>query len=117
TGTNYVLPYLRGHGVGQVDILVATHGHADHVNGITELVPLLSPEQIWVGDDDLERPVDRALYDAAQEHGVPYHRPHQRWREVHIGEVRIEILPMPPAESINDGSLVLRICYEDFCAM
>lgn len=117
TGTNYVLPYLRAHGVGQVDILVATHGHADHVNGITELVPLLSPTQIWVGDHDLERPVDRALYDVAREHGVPYVQPHRLWREVQIGETRIEILPMGHTDSINDGSVVLRICYADFCAL
>lgn len=117
TGAQYVLPYLRGHGVGTVDILVATHGHADHVNGITELVPLLNPEQVWVGDDDLERPVDRALFDAAKAHDVPYLRPHQHWQEVTIGPSRIEVLPMQNTESINDGSLVLRICYKDFCAM
>lgn len=117
TGTKYVLPYLRAHGVGKVDILVATHGHADHANGITELVPLLSPKQVWAGDHDLERTVDRALYDAAQEHGVPYIQPHRGWREVQIGPTRIEILPMGHTESINDGSVVLRICYADFCAM
>lgn len=117
TGAKYVLPYLRAHGVQHVDVMVATHGHADHANGVTELLPLLKPSQVWVGADNLERPVDRALYDVARAHGVPYIAPHRHWEAVHIGKTRIEILPMGMPSSINDGSLMLRICYEDFCAL
>lgn len=117
TGVKYVLPYLRGHGVSHVDILIATHGHADHINGVTELLPVLTPTQVWTGVHDLERDVDRALYDTARMHGVPYIQPHRHWREVHIGPTRLEVLPMGNPETINDGSLMLRICYGDFCAM
>lgn len=117
TGTQYVLPYLRAHGVAKVDILVATHGHADHIAGITELVPLIRPSQVWVGNHDLQRPMESELYLAAKRAGARYAQPHFLWEAVDIGDVRLEILPVDGLDASNDGSLAMRLCYRDFCAL
>lgn len=117
TGTRYVVPYLRGLGIGRVHTLVATHGDADHIAGITELVPLVRPERVWVGNHDLQRPLELALYQAAKAARIPYAIPHEAWRSAHIGEVVLEFLPAAYGGSSNDGSVVIRLCYHDFCAL
>lgn len=37
-GTNVVLPYLKGLGVTQLNYVVASHYHADHIGGIDEVI-------------------------------------------------------------------------------
>lgn len=117
TGARYVLPYLRGIGVRRIHTLIATHGDADHIAGITELVPLVQPDRIWVGNHDLRRPLERALYQAAKAQRIPYALPHAAWRDVTIGAVTLQFLPVDHDESSNDGSLVIRLCYDAICAL
>lgn len=117
TGGRYVMPYLRAHGHTRVDILVASHGDADHIAGVVELLPVLRPSQVWVGNHDMRRGLERALYQAAKTQGVRYVQPHFSWEQVEIGEVRLEILPVDGLESSNDGGLSFRLCYRRFCAL
>lgn len=117
TGGRYVMPYLRAHGHTRVDILVASHGDADHIAGVVELLPVLRPSQVWVGNHDMRRGLERALYQAAKAQGVRYVQPHFEWQEVQIGEVRLEILPVDGLDSSNDGGLSFRLCYRRFCAL
>lgn len=117
TGTQYVLPYLRAHGVKHVDILVATHGDADHIAGITELVPLLRPSDVWTGNNDFRRQMEVDLYLAAKKANARYTQPHFVWQEVRLGETTLEILPVDGLDSSNDGGLTMRLCYRDFCAL
>lgn len=118
-GRAAVLSFLRGRGIHRVDVFISSHGHADHAGGLVELMPLLRPREIWVGATDLENNrMDQALRAAADRHGV-------RWVEVDgeasrlvRGSTIIDILPrMPEAPSINDASLVLRLCFEGTCML
>lgn len=117
TGMRYIVPYLRAHGAQHVDILVASHGDADHIAGLVELIPNLQPEVLWVGNHNLKRPLEQALYLQAKALDVPYLQPHFLWERVDIGEVGLEILAVDRLESSNDGGLSFRLCYRDFCAL
>lgn len=117
TGTRYVIPYLRAHGTRRVDVLVATHGDADHINGIIELVQTLRPRAIWVGGLTLERHADRALYLEAKAIGAPVVSAHERWERAMIGDVALNFLPSDRYDSSNDGSLAFQLVYRDFQAL
>ena len=46
-----VLTYLQGQGVGDIDLLVATHPHADHIGGLTAVLGQYQVSEIWVNGD------------------------------------------------------------------
>jgi len=46
-----VLTYLQGQGVGDIDLLVATHPHADHIGGLTAVLSQYQVSEIWVNGD------------------------------------------------------------------
>lgn len=117
TGARYVVPYLRAHGVKRVDWLVGTHGDADHVMGIIELVPVLRPTAVWVGGRDLDRYAQLQLYLAAKAEGVPFISAHEAWEELRVGDTKIVFLPSDRHDSSNDGSLAFVVEYRGFRAL
>jgi beta-lactamase superfamily II metal-dependent hydrolase len=46
-----VLAYLQGQGVADIDLLVATHPHADHIGGLADVVAQYQVSEIWVNGD------------------------------------------------------------------
>ena len=121
TGSRTVLPYLRLLGYGRVDVLVATHDDADHLAGIAELVPYLSPSQVWTGALDASKPLVRSLHTNAARVGATLMQPDQPASRLQLRDgprsLRIESLPRLAQTPGNNGSLVLRICDGAFCAL
>lgn len=51
TPTNQdVLKYLRNFGVDQIDLMVNTHPHGDHLGGLPTVLAAIPTDQIWVSD-------------------------------------------------------------------
>jgi hypothetical protein len=46
-----VLAYLQSQGVSDIDLLVATHPHADHIGGLTDVLAQYRVSEIWVNGD------------------------------------------------------------------
>jgi competence protein ComEC len=46
-----VLAYLQGQGIGDIDLLVATHPDADHIGGLTDVLAQYQVNEIWVNGD------------------------------------------------------------------
>jgi competence protein ComEC len=48
-GADTVIPYLRRHGIRRLDLLVLTHGHADHTGGAAAVLGNLPVAHLWLG--------------------------------------------------------------------
>jgi competence protein ComEC len=46
-GGRVLVPYLRGRGIGRVDMLVVSHQDADHAGGASSLLHALPVQQVW----------------------------------------------------------------------
>lgn len=52
-GTRIVLPFLLKTGI-RIKWMIVSHFHPDHVRGILDLLPLLHPQEIWIGPAPVE---------------------------------------------------------------
>jgi competence protein ComEC len=98
---------LLGRGVRRIDLLVASHDHADHLAGLEGITEWAAVGRVWHADQGAEALA--ALVVEMRAAGVPVEVPGPGW-EAAIGAFRIDVLgPVRSYASSNDGSLVLRV--------
>jgi competence protein ComEC len=109
TGEDVVSPYLWSRGIRSLDIVVATHAHADHIGGLPAIFENFHPRELWVGAN----PQQALLDDAARLH-IPVTHCHAE-PAFDLSGARIEILSppldFPPTKAINNDSLAFRITF------
>lgn len=107
-----VIPCLLYHGTFKLDIVFATHDHADHIGGLPEVL-----EQIDVANLILpghtHQPDFEILTDIAEKKGIKVHYLNAGDTIVGRGDLRIEAVHPGTDASFegNNGSLVLRLLY------
>ena len=62
--------YLADQGIGTLDLLVLTHYHADHANGVPELMKRMEVRAVALPDVDREGPLRREILALAAEEGA-----------------------------------------------
>lgn len=79
-GARVVVPALRALGVQALDVVVATHADADHIEGLVSVLRLMPVGELWIGHRKEDDALLGELLHVAQVRGVPV-------REVRRGDV------------------------------
>ncbi len=117
SGRGRIVHLLREFGVHELDLLIATHPHADHIGGMVEVLDSL-PVRFYM---DNGQPHTTATYgrllaalDARPEITYLEATP----RTLTLGEVEIEVLPLLPrfGTGFDDRSVAVVVRYGDFTA-
>jgi competence protein ComEC len=115
TGARIVEPVLRARGITTLDLVVLSHPHPDHVNGLLRILKRFPVGALWTNGDDGNNPVYRTLMALAHDRHVSTPLPTELasdgltisplgpWQDGHIGA--------PPGLGTNDASLVVRLTY------
>ncbi len=120
-GRRVVLPFLRRHGVRRLEIMVITHGDADHLGGAPVLMRALEPGLVL----EPGQPLPSRLY---LEHLAVLDRVGSRWRAARAGDtIRLDGLVLAVLHpdtawirrnlSPNENSVVLRLSFGEFDAL
>ena len=120
-----VLSTLQEHGLSYIDVMVATHPHADHIGGLIDVINTVNVGQVLDSGQIHTTQTFEDLLDAIYNKQIPL-------RSVSEGEsinldptVKIDVLN-PPASipdgannegEFNDNSVVLKLTYGNFSAL
>jgi competence protein ComEC len=112
-----VVRLLRGEGVNQLDLLVVTHAHLDHVGGAPAVLSAMPVGVVWMHPipDGLDVVAEhRATRSEAERRGVPVRGP-PPGATIAIGELVLEVLGPPSGRpytgtrsELNNSSIVVR---------
>ncbi|MCK8519317.1 MBL fold metallo-hydrolase [Methanoculleus sp. 7T] len=108
-----VVAYLRAHDVGELDVVVATHAHSDHIGGLGDVISAF-PVGRFV---DSGQPHPTATYEnllaLVEERGIPY-TVAERGQTIALDpdlEILVENPGPQPLGDINEDSVVLKVTY------
>jgi competence protein ComEC len=106
---------LRRYGVEEIDLLVATHPHADHIGEMRDIMRAFKVKELW--DAGFPHPT-KTYADMLQERkdqGIKFLKP-RRGETRMVGDVLLEVLnpsDIVEDDNPNNASLVIRLTYGD----
>jgi competence protein ComEC len=116
-GERVILPFLLTQGVRRLDVIVLTHPHDDHVNGLATVVRTLSVGRILDGAQKCSEPSYERFLFAAQQKQIPLVRA-RRGQVINLGGgVKVYVLtPIEPLmqgsrSDLNNNSVAIKITY------
>ncbi|WP_241774614.1 MULTISPECIES: DNA internalization-related competence protein ComEC/Rec2 [Lysinibacillus] len=116
-GKQVVVPFLKGKGIRDIDIFIATHADADHVEGAEEVLQEINMHEIHLTPGSMEKPAMRDLLMEAKKQKVPVKEKMHgtTWR---IGNTSFHYLwPRDTDYEGNDDSIVLYMQQGAFRAL
>jgi competence protein ComEC len=69
-GEQVVSPYLWSRGIKRLDVVMLTHAHHDHIDGLHAVLNNFHVGQLWIGRDE-DSPAYRQLLAEARAHDIP----------------------------------------------
>ena len=112
-----VVPFLLDSGVAGLDAVIATHAHSDHIQGLLDVLRTLNVRRLFIPSLDDET-CFAELLEAAAEKGIPVTRCSSGMvinldRHTTVYVLNPEAMCRADRDSLNDTSLVLRLCYKN----
>lgn len=113
-GLQVIEPVLRREGINRIDVLVLTHPHDDHVEGLPPVLRDFRVGMVLAPDISCESESYEKFLSLVKSRRIPYKRA-ERGQVLDFGDgVRAMVLnppAMPIDDDPNDGSIVLRFVY------
>lgn len=114
-GYNLIVPFLRREGVNRIDVLVLTHPHSDHLNGLQAVLDEFQVTMVLDPGIPHTSKGYRDFLSTVRARGIDFQKA-LRGQAVELGGgTRVEVLNPPEAhltgteDDINNNSIVLRV--------
>lgn len=112
-GRNDTTEYLNALGVEDIDIVVGTHPHADHIGQMDKIIQNFDVGEVWMSGDTNTSQNYQNVMEVIKTSGVGYEEP--RAGDVYdIGEMEVTVInPETLTGALNDGSIQMRVVFGD----
>jgi len=108
-----VIDHLRRLGVENVDLIVITHPHSDHIGQLVEVLTIFPVYEVWMSGYEHTTPLFESVLDALLASDVIYYEP-RRGQVFSYGDLILEVLnPTHISDDLHDTNIVLRVKYGD----
>ena len=107
-----IVQYLKGVGVQKIDMMIATHPHADHIGGLVQVLKAIPVARVITNGEMHTTITYEHFLDAIASAGAEYAEA-RRGDLIPLGSITLQVLhPLSPTGSdMNQNSLVLRFSY------
>lgn len=112
-----VLEALEAAGVDEIDYLIASHPHADHIGGMEAVLDAYDVGEVWAPDAPGDTETYEGFLDAVDEEGLTITAA-EEGAEIVSDDAGYSVDVLAPAdgtesEDMNDYSVIVRITYGD----
>lgn len=109
-----IVQYLTDQGVDELDLMVGTHPHGDHIGGLPQVLDTFPTERVWTSQLPYKNDYVNSFTNAVTRRGVELEQP-RPGETFQLGDATIDVIgPLNLLyEDANDLSLVLRVTYGD----
>ncbi|MEY8318324.1 DNA internalization-related competence protein ComEC/Rec2 [Oscillospiraceae bacterium 50-58] len=106
--------YLQSVGRNDIELLVVTHYHADHANGIPQLLRRIGVGEIALPDVEEDSPLRAEIIAAAGEKGIPvrFIREEERFHLTREGDTVTVLPPMAEEGTANELGLTVLVSHK-----
>jgi len=118
-GSKIVIPYLRRKGINEIDLLILTHPHLDHLEGLLPVLKELKVDMVL----DSGLPCDSSEYkefiSLILKNGIPYHKAKAGDNFIFSNNLEIFLLnPLYDSDfyeesDFNNASIVVKLFYKN----
>jgi beta-lactamase superfamily II metal-dependent hydrolase len=114
-----ILDILKQEGVDKIDVLVASHHHADHIGGVVAVVEKYKPKVYVDSGSSQTSSIYKRVLKAVNDAGCQFAQPKKdSERKIELGSVTLRLFPQPPEdENENNNSVGIRLEYGEFSAL
>jgi competence protein ComEC len=110
---NDVVPYLQSLEINEIDLLVGTHPHADHIGQFPQVLENYPVKEVWMSGDLHTTITFEKTLDAIEKTNANYKEPRAGYK-YELGSVIIDVIhPKEVNGDLNNGSIVVRLQYFD----
>lgn len=114
---NEAVDYLDAEDVHDLDLMVGSHPHADHIGQMDKVMEEVDVDEVWMSGDEADSQVYERVMDSIDDEGAAYNEP-RAGEDYNVGPLEIEVMsPDHLNGDLNDDSIVMRITYGDVSLM
>jgi competence protein ComEC len=112
-GKRIVVPALKALGIDELEMVIASHADADHIEGLISVLELMKVQTLVIGVEALEAPIFKALINIAKRKNIKIIQV-RRGESLTLGDARLDILnpPSQPFEENNWNSVTFVLNYK-----
>lgn len=107
-----VVKYLKMTGIKQIDVLVGTHPHSDHIGGLVDVLKEVPVKEVWINGQEHTTKTFEDLLDGIERSKASFHEA-KRGDFIRFSNLSFAVLhPIQPfSQNINNNSIVLKLSY------
>jgi len=106
-----VVEYLSDYVDGAIEVMVATHPHADHIGGLIDVLANFEAKEIWLNGDTSTSDTYSEFMSAVSSEGAQVYEA-RRGDTIEVGELTFKVLhPVNLDDTTNNNSIVLSLSY------
>ena len=108
-----IVEYLSDFVDGALEVMVATHPHADHIGGLIGVLDAFEVDEIWLNGDTSTSQTYSQFMSAVNSEGAKVYEA-RRGDTIKVGELAFDVLhPVSLDDTINNNSIVLSLSYRE----
>lgn len=111
-GDTNIVNFLDDYIDGSLEVMIATHPHADHIGGLIDVFDAFTVDNVWTDGEIVSSKVYTDFMSKASSSGAQMHISH-RDDSIVTGNLTLKVLnpPSPLFADVNENSIVVQLDY------